>query len=132
MSQRPVRPVRLGVAGVGVVVLLATGCGAGGGGVGAGQPDRIGNVTEYDAAVEAKTILSDESIDESSIAYGKVLMVDKAVIDTIEGHRAWKVSFETLDGEPSDICIWLWLSNTAAFHEEYTYAIDRCPTNGTA
>lgn len=108
-------------------IALSAGCGGGN-----GQPDRIGSVTQYDAAVEAKTILSDESIDEGSIAFGKVLFVDETIADTYEGQRSWRVTFETLDQEPSDICIWLWLSNAAAFNEEYTYVIDRCPIAGNA
>ena len=49
-----------------------------------------------------------------------------------DGQDAWRVHFTTIDDQPSDICIWIWLESATPLRENYGYTIDLCPVNAGA
>ena len=118
---------RLAIPAVAVLVFAALAAGCGGGG--AGQPSEWAGVTEYDAAAQARSAISDEEIDPASVAYRKKLLVGVGTADHLpgDGRQAWRIGFTTLDGAPSDICLWVWLAKATPLQQSFGYSIGTCP-----
>ena len=108
---------------------LVAGCGGGGGGAGSGQPSNWAGTTEYDAASQARSAISDEALDPKSTAYGKKLLVGDGTADRLpgDGRQAWRIGFTTLDGATSDLCMWVWVSKSTPLRETFTYSVGTCP-----
>ncbi len=112
-------------AGATAAAALVSGCGGGG----PGQPSSWAGTAEYDAAAEARGAISDEEIDPTSIAYRKKLLIGEGTADHLpgDGRQAWRIGFTTLDGAPTDICMWVWLAKQTPLRETYGYSIGECP-----
>ncbi len=110
---------------VAVVGALVAGCGGGG----SGQPSSWAGATEYDAASQARSAISDEALDPKSPAYGKKLLVGDGTAARLpdDGRKAWRIGFTTLDGATSDICMWVWVSKSTPLRQTFTYSVGTCP-----
>ncbi len=109
------------------LTLGATGCGGGSG----GQPDTLGGITKYEAAVVARDAMNDEILEPESIAYDTTLLVGETTADQLEdGTQAWRVAFVTIDERPSGVCLWVWIESRTPLRDNYGYDVDTCPATG--
>ena len=121
------RVLTVGIATVAAAAAVA-GCGGG-----TGEPDRIGQLSSYDAAIAARQALNDAALDPSSIAYGESLLVEElhaSVAST--GEPAWRVSFMDARERPSDICVWVWEDEEARRRPSLFFEVERCPADAAA
>lgn len=121
------RVLSSGIAAVAAALAVA-GCGAG-----SGEPDRIGQITSYDAAIAAREALNDAALDPASIAYGKSLLVDEIhSSEASTGEPAWRVSFMDAAEQPSDVCVWVWEDEEARRRPSVFFEVERCPADAAA
>ncbi len=115
-----------------VFIALAVATAGCGGGARRGGP--WAGIEFYDAGTAARDIIDQETSSQSSLLYGKELVVADISkgADPTSHRAAWVVSMENFDHVRSSSCLYLWGNYTPFQGSDVTYDIDRCPGSGAA